>query len=166
MAAHFALLAQLACAQLLQGPRRRCRWATLAQGQAPHRTGARPWRAWPSPGRCAEHLAALPKAAQLAPQDARGWLNRALRPRARRDTGCAPAPAAGHCWHHLAQARGERSTLETFAKLIYRRRKRQQGCALQDHSADYVALTGLEPAAAQARPARSGARRSRFARKA
>ena len=89
-------------------------------------------------------LAAYTEATQLAPQDARGWLGLGSAHTEREDTG----PARQHLQQalalapHLAQAQGERGTLETFANRFADAESAFQA-ALQDHSADYVALTGL-----------------------
>lgn len=171
--AHPALLAQLARAQLLQD-RAGDAAATLAQGQAPHpelalARGALARRQGDAPST----LAAYTEATQLAPQDARGWLGLGSAHTEREDTG----PARQHLQQaialapHLAQAQGERGTLETFANRFADAESAFQA-ALQDHSADYVALTGLgllrlkqgQPEAALDAFLRAGVMEPRYAR--
>lgn len=171
--AHPALLAQLARAQLLQDRSGEAA-ATLAQGQAPHpelalARGALARRQGDAPST----LAAYTEATQLAPQDARGWLGLGSAHTEREDTG----PARQHLQQalalapHLAQAQGERGTLETFANRFTDAESAFQA-ALQDHSADYVALTGLgllrlkqgQPEAALDAFLRAGVMEPRYAR--
>ena len=171
--AHPALLAQLARAQLLQD-RAGDAAATLAQGQAPHpelalARGALARRQGDAPST----LAAYTEATQLAPQDARGWLGLGSAHTEREDTG----PARQHLQQalalapHLAQAQGERGTLETFANRFADAENAFQA-ALQDQSADYVALTGLgllrlkqgQPEAALDAFLRAGVMEPRYAR--
>jgi Flp pilus assembly protein TadD len=171
--AHPALLAQLARAQLLQD-RAGDAAATLAQGQAPHpelalARGALARRQGDAP----TTLAAYTEATQLAPQDARGWLGLGSAHTEREDTG----PARQHLQQalalapHLAQAQGERGTLETFANRFADAENAFQA-ALQDQSADYVALTGLgllrlkqgQPEAALDAFLRAGVMEPRYAR--
>ena len=171
--AHPALLAQLARAQLLQDRSGEAA-ATLAQGQAPHpelalARGALARRQGDAPST----LAAYTEATQLAPQDARGWLGLGSAHTEREDTG----PARQHLQQalalapHLAQAQGERGTLETFANRFTDAENAFQA-ALQDQSADYVALTGLgllrlkqgQPEAALDAFLRAGVMEPRYAR--
>jgi Flp pilus assembly protein TadD len=171
--AHPALLAQLARAQLLQD-RAGDATTTLAQGQAPHpelalARGALARRQGDAP----TTLAAYTEATQLAPQDARGWLGLGSAHTEREDTG----PARQHLQQalalapHLAQAQGERGTLETFANRFADAENAFQA-ALQDQSADYVALTGLgllrlkqgQPEAALDAFLRAGVMEPRYAR--
>lgn len=171
--AHPALLAQLARAQLLQDRSGEAA-ATLAQGQAPHpelalARGALARRQGDAPST----LAAYTEATQLAPQDARGWLGLGSAHTEREDTG----PARQHLQQalalapHLAQAQGERGTLETFANRFADAESAFQA-ALQDQSADYVALTGLgllrlkqgQPEAALDAFLRAGVMEPRYAR--
>jgi tetratricopeptide (TPR) repeat protein len=141
--AHPALLAQLARAQLLQD-RAGDAAATLAQGQAPHpelalARGALARRQGDAPST----LAAYTEATQLAPQDARGWLGLGSAHRARGHRPRAPTPAAGACTGTAPGAGpGRTRHAGDLCQPIYRRRKRLPACAA-DHSADYVALTGL-----------------------
>ncbi|MGL6205858.1 MAG: tetratricopeptide repeat protein, partial [Giesbergeria sp.] len=171
--AHPALLAQLARAQLLQD-RAGDAAATLALGQAPHpelalARGALARRQGDAP----TTLAAYTEATQLAPQDARGWLGLGSAHTEREDTG----PARQHLQQaialapHLAQAQGERGTLETFANRFADAENAFQA-ALKDQSADYVALTGLgllrlkqgQPEAALDAFLRAGVLEPRYAR--
>lgn len=171
--AHPALLAQLARAQLLQD-RAGDAAATLAQGQTPHpelalARGALARRQGDAPST----LAAYTEATQLAPQDPRGWLGLGSAHTEREDT----IPARQHLQQalalapHLAQAQGERGTLETFANRFADAESAFQ-TALQDQNADYVALTGLgllrlkqgQPEAALDAFLRAGLMEPRYAR--
>ncbi len=171
--AHPALLAQLARAQLLQD-RAGDAAATLVQGQTPHpelalARGALARRQ----GNAPSTLAAYTEATQLAPQDARGWLGLGSAHTEREDT----SPARQHLHKaialapHLAQAQGELGTLETFANHFADAESAFQA-ALQDQSADYVALTGLgllrlkqgQPEAALDAFLRAGVLEPRYAR--
>jgi len=89
-------------------------------------------------------LAAYAQAVQLAPQDARGWLGLGSVQAEREDLQPARAhlEAALRLDPAIAGAQGERGTLETRANRFGAARHAFEQ-ALEDHSGDYVALTGL-----------------------
>ncbi|MBP6160841.1 MAG: TonB-dependent receptor [Giesbergeria sp.] len=172
--AHPALLAQLARAQLLSDrvPEAEATLAT-AQGVAnPDLVLARAVLARRL-GDAPATLAAYTDATTLAPQDARGWLGLGSVYTEREDTGPArkTLQQALALDPHVAGAQGERGTLETFANR-FAEAESAFSSALEDHPADYVALTGLgllrlkqgQPQAALDAFLRAGVMEPRYAR--
>lgn len=172
--AHPALLAQLARAQLLTDrvPEAETTLAT-AQGVAdPDLAIARAALARRQ-GNAPKALAAYADATALAPRDARGWLGLGSVHTEREDT--VPARQKLHqalgLDPHIAGAQGERGTLETFANR-FSEAEAAFASALDDHPADYVALTGQgllrlkqgEPQAALDAFLRAGVMEPRYAR--
>ena len=172
--AHPALLAQLARAQLLTDrvPEAEATLAT-AQGVAdPDLAIARAALARRQ-GNAPKALAAYADATALAPRDARGWLGLGSVHTEREDT--VPARQKLHqalgLDPHIAGAQGERGTLETFANR-FSEAEAAFASALDDHPADYVALTGQgllrlkqgEPQAALDAFLRAGVMEPRYAR--
>ena len=142
--AHPALLAHLARAQLLSDrvPEAQATLAAAKDVKDPELALARAALARRQ-GDAPATLSAYTEATALAPQDARGWLGLGSVHTERENTG----PARQHLQHalaldpHTAGAQGERGTLETFANR-FTEAEAAFASALEDHPADYVALTG------------------------
>ncbi len=142
--AHPALLAHLARAQLLSDriPEAQATLAAAKDVKDPELALARAALARRL-GDAPATLSAYTDATALAPQDARGWLGLGSAHTERENTG----PARQHLQHalaldpHIAGAQGERGTLETFANR-FAEAEAAFASALEDHPADYVALTG------------------------
>jgi len=142
--AHPALLAHLARAQLLSDrvPEAQATLAAAKDVKDPELALARAALARRQ-GDAPATLSAYTEATALAPQDARGWLGLGSVHTERENTG----PARQHLQHalaldpHTAGAQGERGTLETFANR-FTEAEAAFSSALEDHPADYVALTG------------------------
>ena len=147
------------------GPRGRSRCHARPGPGTPPRTGARPWRPGPPPGRCAEHTGRLHRSHPTGPAGRTrlaGPGQRAHRARGHRPR--APTPAAGACTGTAPGAGpGRTRHAGDLCQPLCRRRKRLPGCAAgPQRRLRRPHRPG--PAAAQARPARSGARRL-FARR-
>ena len=171
---HPALLATQARAQLLADRPEQAR-ATLAGAPASGSVDVDLVRAALARhvGDTPATLAAYTQATTTAPQDARGWLGLGSAQAEREDT----APARQHLRQalalepHLAQAQGERGTLETFSN-DFVAAQAAFDAALADNAADYVALTGLgllrlkqgQPEAALDAFLRAGVMEPRYAR--
>ncbi len=172
--AHPALLAQLARAQLLtdRAPEAQATLAEAKDVANPELALARAALARRQ-GDAPATLAAYSQAATLAPQDARGWLGLGSVQAERENTG----PARRNLQQalaldpHAAGVQGERGTLETFSNR-FADAETAFARALDDHPADYVALTGLgllrlkqgQPQAALDAFLRAGVMEPRYAR--
>ncbi len=172
--AHPALLAQLARAQLLTDrvPEAEVTLAAAQGVASPELALARAALARRQ-GDAPATLAAYTDATTLAPQDARGWLGLGSVYTERENT----QPARENLQQalaldpHAAGAQGERGTLETFANR-FADAEAAFTSALDEHPADYVALTGLgllrlkqgQPQAALDAFLRAGVMEPRYAR--